>query len=320
MHADGAPMLPGYTHILQQQQHQMGLIAEHQESHRRLLAHLEFQQAQEALARARQMEDNRRLVEEAVSKNKDSADTLNQTIRALIEHQRRPNPDFDAALRDFASTILQGNQAIGQAIHSSLEAHAHRVLAHIDAANTQRPTLEHVAHQNHVIQKILEEDRIRRGVRSMSPEEVSGGQPPPPPPPAGGRVPRSRSREARPLTRSDLEQSMRLSAAALRAHDFRSSAPTLRYSPSALAPTVAQSEHQSRAVSVASSAPSAKSVPAAPAVSHKTRAKALLAKPPSERAKATVRRYSIATSEGSQEQSKKVAVRQPRVVTLPIAA
>ena len=103
MHADGTPLLLGFTHILQQQQHQMGLIAEHQESHHRLLAHLEFQQAQEALARARQMEDNRRMVEKAVGKNHASADALNKTTHALLEHQRRPNPDFDAALRDFAS-------------------------------------------------------------------------------------------------------------------------------------------------------------------------------------------------------------------------
>ena len=202
VHSDGTPMLPGYTHILEQQQHQMGLIAQHQESHRRLLAHLEFQQAQESLARARQMEDNRRMVEEAVGKNQSSADALNRTMHALLEHQRRPRPDFQAALEAFASQITQGNVAVGQAIHSSLEAHAHTVLHHMNAMNNQQPSFEAIASQSHVIRSMLEEDRLRRTQRSMSPEAIaSAALPPPPPPgdaPATGSGEKAANRQAKP--------------------------------------------------------------------------------------------------------------------------
>jgi len=87
------------------------------------------------------------------------------------------------------------------------------------------------------------------------------------------------------------------------------------------APRAASVAPQSRAVSVNSSAPSTQSAPVrAPAP--KSLSEAMLAKAPSDRPQATVRHYSIATSEGSQERPKKVAIRgrQPRVVVLPIAA
>ena len=164
------------------------------------------------------MEDNRRMVEDAVGKNHSSADALNRTMHALLEHQRRPRPDFQAALHAFASQITQGNVAVGQAIHSSLEAHAHTVLHHMNAMNNQQPSFEAIASQNHVIRSMLEEDRLRRSQRSMSPEAIASAALPPPPPPGAGAIARgrTRSRERRPFRREDLEQSLRLSAAALR--------------------------------------------------------------------------------------------------------
>jgi hypothetical protein len=275
-------------------------IGEQQEAHRRLLQHLDYQQVQNSLAQARQLEEQRRMIDEAVGRNQSSADAVNRTIHAMLEHQRRPNADFEAALQRFASQLAAGQTerdiALGHTMDrlGSLEANAHRVLGYIEAMNAQQPSFEGLAAQNRVNQDLLQEIRLHQDRQGMDDEVVASapapGPMPPPPPPR--RIRRSRSRERPPVTRANLEHSVRLSAAALRAHDF---APTLAYGQSQVAPTVARSNRPS-VVTVNSSSRQSSAAPTV-VVSRP----ASVAKP-----KAQTRVYSIATSEASEAPPKKV--------------
>ena len=333
-------MLPGFTSIAQSIDNQFQLLAQQQAQQQRLLTHLEMQQAQEALRSARQSQENRELVDKAISRNQDSVDALSRTIRAMMEHDRNPHAGFQKALEDFAVQLAASQTArdiaLQTAVAKTTEASAHRVLEFLDAYNRQQSTFEGLAQQNAVVQRLVEEVRVRQDQRSISPEAVAqevGGGPPPGPPPAPmprGRMQRSRSREPKPFTRLDMEKALRLSAAALRAESFRGTLParsvaaTVRY-PSEPPQSVASSVSRET-----SRAPSEPAPPKPSAVRKKPVEVISIATPTRGRSAASKDESRASSSASLQPPPRKVAAVGPErvkagrrgggIVVLPIAA